>query len=184
MPLHEISSCLSLGIYLKSRSHGNAIISIVNISATPYDIINVIVNSQVIIMVQSSLPFEVLLYLNYYYFIVFVITECVLYFFKISHLPYSTDAIFIDGLVFMFHCSIQLCRIHAGRKGNLTGRNTYVIVSLLLIIPSLVGILYFTLIQLKVLRLEVILCYIEVFMEMFELIFGLFHLCATKRSKY
>lgn len=135
-------------------------------------------------MVQSSLPFEVLLYLNYNYFIVFVIAELVLYLFKISHLPYSTDAIFIDGLIFMFYCSIQLCRIHSGRKGNLTGRNTYIIVSLLLIIPSLIGILYITLIQLKVLRLEVILCYIEVVMEIAELIFGLFHLCANKRSKY
>lgn len=135
-------------------------------------------------MVQSSLPFEVLLYLNYYYFIVFAISECVLYIFKISHLPYSTDAIFIDGLIFKFYCTIQLSRIHAGRKGNLTGRNRYVIISLLLIIPCMIGILYFTLIQLKVLRLEVILCYIEVLMEIFELIFGMFHLCATKRSKY
>lgn len=113
-----------------------------------------------------------------------MVCECVLYFFKISHLPYSTDAILIDSLVFKFFCSIQFCRIHTGRKGNLTGKNTFVIVSLLLIIPSLIGILYIVFIQLKVLKLEVILCYVEVALELAELVFGLLHLCANKRNKF
>ena len=135
-------------------------------------------------MVQSSLPFEVLLYLNYYYFLAFIICECILYFFKITHLPYSTDAILIDSLVFKFYCSIQFCRMHTGRKGNLTGKNTFLIICLLLEIPSLIGTVYIILIQLKVFRLEVILCYVEVTLEAFELIFGLFHLCANKRNKF
>lgn len=135
-------------------------------------------------MVQSSLPFEVLLYLNYYYFLTFIVCECVLYFFKITHLPYSANAILTDSLVFKFYCSIQFCRIHTGRKGNLTGRNTFLVVCLLLKIPSFVGILYIVLIQLKVLRIEVILCYVEVILEVFELLFGLFHLCANKRNKF
>ncbi|XKL64216.1 hypothetical protein PGB90_004302 [Kerria lacca] len=135
-------------------------------------------------MVQSSLSFEVLLYFNYYYFIIFVVCECILYFFKISHLPYSTDAILVDIFVFKFFCTIQFCRIHTGRKGNLTGKNTFIIVSLLLIIPSLIGILYITLIQLKILRLEMILCYVEIMLQFLEFIFGLLHLCANKRNKY
>lgn len=135
-------------------------------------------------MVQSSLPFEILLYLNYYYFLTFVICECILYLLKLSHLSYSTDAIVIDCFVFIFFCSVQFCRIHTGRKGNFTGKNTIIIVSLLLVIPSLIGILYIVLIQLKVFRIEVILCYVEVTLEFTELCFGLLHLCANKRKKY
>lgn len=135
-------------------------------------------------MVQSSLPFEVLLYFNYYYFIVFAIIECILYIFKITHLPYSTDAILIDTFVFKFFCSVEFCRIHAGRKGNLTGKNTFLVVSLLLNVPSLIGTLYILLVQLKVLRIEVILCYFETTLQLLELVFGLFHICAIKRNKY
>ncbi len=135
-------------------------------------------------MVQSSLPFEVLLYFNNYYFFVFVFCECILYFFKVTHLPYSSDAILVDCLVFKFFCSIQLCRIQAGRKGNLTGKNTQIVISLLLIVPSVVGLLYIILIQLKVLRLEIILCYVEMAFEFLEFLFGVLHLCSKNRNKY
>lgn len=135
-------------------------------------------------MVHSSLPFEVLLYFNYYYLILFIIGECILYIFKITHLPYSSDAILVDSFILKFFCSIQFCRIHTGRKGNLTGKNSFIVVSLLLTVPSFIGILYILFIQLKVLRLEVIFCYIEIVLELSQVVFGLLHLCAGKRNKY
>lgn len=135
-------------------------------------------------MVQSSLSFEIVMYLHMYYFKMFTACEIVLYLFKITHLPYSFHAIVTDLLIFTFLYAIESSRINVGRKGNFTGRTKLVVMSLLMVIPSIVGVAYIMFLQLKVLRLEVILCYVQLTMQILELLLGLLYICAYRIKKY
>jgi len=129
-------------------------------------------------MVNSSLTYEILLYLNSYYFGMFALTEFGIAAFKVLHLPYPTGTFVSELLILVFLCCTESARIFMGRKGNLTEKTAPVLVSLALCVPSILGTIYFLIWQSYVLRLEVILCGIQLAMQGLELGFSV--LCLSR----
>ncbi|CAH1174280.1 unnamed protein product [Phaedon cochleariae] len=130
---------------------------------------------------NASLTFEVLLYLNSYYFGLFAVCElgmnAVKYinFGNLHH--YSTDF----G-VFIGVCFIEILRVLIARRGNLTERRWPVIVAILLTIPSIIGVVYLMIWQSEILRFEYIICAMQLGFCTAEIISGilcLFKCCQT-----
>ena len=108
----------------------------------------------------SSLPLQVLLHLNVWYFLVFWITELLVYIYKGIILPYpnqdGTQA--LEIILLLMFATIESVRLFFGYKGNLAERKLAVVLSIFLTIPVLLLNLYLMLWQTYVLRLELILC--------------------------
>lgn len=128
-------------------------------------------------MVQSSLIYEILLYLHYYYFTMFVIIELIVNIYKIITFPFEHGILLTEILIYLFLMQLEYMRIFFGRKGNLTRKENSIIVSIILTLPSGLGMLYILLWQSYVLRLEVILCSIQLFFQFTEFICSI--LCFT-----
>jgi len=130
---------------------------------------------------NSSLIYEILLYLNSFYFSLFAFCEYGMGIFKAVNLPYPTVTVISEFLLLFFLCCTECLRIFLGRKGNLTERSFVVLVSIGLTIPSMCGVLYFLLWQTYVLRLEVVLCAIQLTLQGLQVITAL--LCLAKFYK-
>lgn len=135
-------------------------------------------------MVNSSLFYEVLMYLNSYYFGTFVICEILLDVFKIWTLPYPFNNIILEVSILLLLCCVEYIRIYLGRKGNLTVTSLPLIISNFLLCPSVTGIIYLLLWQTYVLRLEVILCYIQLVMQTLEFIISVICIITFYKCSY
>ncbi|CAH1379894.1 transmembrane protein 216-like [Tenebrio molitor] len=121
---------------------------------------------------NTSLTFEVLLYLNSYYFGLFAVCETGMNVVKYMNFPdlkhFSTDF----GIL-MAVCVIELFRVILARKGNLTERKWPVLVAIFLTMPSLAGVLYLMIWQSHTLRFEYIICGIQVGLQFVEIVTGI-----------
>jgi transmembrane protein 216 len=131
---------------------------------------------------NSSLTYEILLYLNSFYFSMFAFCEFGMGIFKAVNLPYPSGTLISELLLLLFLCCTEYVRIFMGHKGNLTERGFAVLVSIGLTIPSILGIMYFLTWQTYVLRLEVVLCAIQLTLQGLELAFALLCLVSFYRS--
>lgn len=136
----------------------------------------------ILVTMNSSLTYEILLYLNSFYFSMFALCEFGMGILKAVNLPYPTGTLVSEFLLLLFLCCIEYERIFMGRKGNLTERSFAVLVSIGLTIPSIFGIMYFLTWQTYVLRLEVVLCAIQLTLQGLESAFALLCLVAFYRS--
>ncbi len=92
--------------------------------------------------VRSSLPLQVLLYLNQWYLLFWIVIEALCFVFKTQTLPYYS--LVLGGEIALFICLffIDLFRIYFGTKGNLTERNIGIIVSIVVGIPCIGGMIF------------------------------------------
>ena len=132
---------------------------------------------------NSSLTYEILLYLNSYYFWMFALCELGLGAFKLFNLPYPIGTFITECIIFSLLCFMEATRIFMGHKGNLTERSFPVMISLLLTIPCSIGVLYYLLWQTYVLRLEVVLCGIQLTFLSLEIIFATVCIVSFYRSR-
>jgi transmembrane protein 216 len=130
---------------------------------------------------NSSLIYEILLYLHSFYLSLFAFCEFWIGIFKAVNLPYPTVTVISELLLLLFLSCTECIRILLGRNGNLTERSVVLLVSVGLTIPSICGVLYFLLWQTYVLRLEVVLCAIQLTLQGLELAAAL--LCLAKFYK-
>ncbi len=130
--------------------------------------------------------FEVLMYLNSYYFGIFAIWEFITYMFKLHYKGgcYSSNDVITECSTYVFFCITEICRIYIGRKSDTTDKPILIIISLILIIPSSGCVIYLFFWQIFIARLEQMLCGFQLVMETSELFFGLIHLCTYKKNKY
>ncbi|KAI7815101.1 transmembrane protein, partial [Rhyzopertha dominica] len=115
---------------------------------------------------NASLTFEVLLYLNSYYFGLFAVCEIGINVVKAINLSSENSA--EDFGILLAVCALELFRVVLARRGNLTEKKWPVIIALLLTIPSAVAIVYFILWQTTVLRFEYIICTIQLALQVAE----------------
>ncbi|XP_023347316.1 transmembrane protein 216 [Eurytemora carolleeae] len=123
-------------------------------------------------MMKSSLPFQLLLHLGSYYLALFSIVEFLLLIYKTIILPYPSGNIAAESILLVLLVLVEISRISSGWKGNLTENSGSMIISTVLIIPSVLAVLYFLLWQTYVLRLEVIMCAVQLSIQGFQLILG------------
>ncbi|XP_013400374.1 transmembrane protein 216 isoform X2 [Lingula anatina] len=124
-------------------------------------------------VIRSSLPYQILLYCNAWYFGFFWIAEILIYIFKGETLPYPNGVLAAEVVLLFFLGGLESLRIFFGQKGNLTERMLTVVLCIVLSLPTLAGILYILLWQTYVLRVEVILSAIELVFIALELLFGI-----------
>lgn len=127
-------------------------------------------------MNNSSLFFEMLMYLNSYYFGAFAVCELLITVFKMVNLPYPNRNIVLELMITLLLCCIEYARVFLGRKGNFTKKVAPLVMSLFLTVPSSLGVVYLMLWQTYVLRLEIIMCSIQLCMESVETVLSLINI--------
>ncbi|XP_017883095.1 transmembrane protein 216-like [Ceratina calcarata] len=130
------------------------------------------------IIASSSLTYEILMYLNSFYFGMFAICELGMGFFKAANLPTGTSTTLTEFALLFFLIITEGARIYLGRKGNLTEHGLPIFIGVILTVPSSLATLYFLIWQNYVLRLEVILCSIQLVLLASELIISILCLIA------
>ncbi|CAH1794529.1 unnamed protein product [Owenia fusiformis] len=132
--------------------------------------------------IRSSLPYQILLYCNGWYYGLFFIAEILIFIYKGETLPFPPSALGGEVTLLFILAGIEAIRIFFGQKGNLTERMVAVVLCIALSIPSLFGALYFLLWQTYVLRIEVILSAIQLAFLGLELIFGVISVVTFARA--
>ncbi|XP_057312833.1 transmembrane protein 216-like [Hydractinia symbiolongicarpus] len=120
----------------------------------------------------SSLPLQILLHLNVYFFLLYWICELLIYVYKGIMLPFPDvgGTLALEIILLFFIAVIEGFRLFFGYKGNLGERKQTLIWSVILALPILVSQLYMMLWQTYVLRAEVILCAILFIMVSLEVL--------------
>ncbi|XP_035227562.1 transmembrane protein 80-like isoform X2 [Stegodyphus dumicola] len=116
----------------------------------------------------SSLSYQILLVIGWWYIIIYAFVETLLLLFKKVAL-----------LFFLF--GVESVRNFLGQKGNLTERMLSVVLSLLLTVPVVAGVCYFLWWQTYVLMIDVILSVILLVFLSLQCLFSIFTLFTFKR---
>ena len=94
--------------------------------------------------VRSSLPLQVLLYLNQWYYIFWLIIEALSFVFKGQTLPFASGILAGEIILFLVLFLVDMFRIFFATKGNLTERNIGIVISLIMTLPCIAGKLRIT----------------------------------------
>ncbi|XP_063369233.1 transmembrane protein 80-like [Cydia amplana] len=130
-------------------------------------------------MVNPSLAYEILLYINSFYFGLFSTCELgalVLKSFLISgKYEIVTQGYILIGrdygvLIGLF--MVEAARLFLGRKGSLSEKDPPVMFSVLLTLPSIGGVIYLLHWQQVVLRIEFIWCTLMLLLQLAEFVFA------------
>uniref|UniRef100_U5EQ71 Putative conserved plasma membrane protein n=1 Tax=Corethrella appendiculata TaxID=1370023 RepID=U5EQ71_9DIPT len=131
-------------------------------------------------MGNPSLTYEILLYLNSFYFGMFATCELGMLTLKAVNLPYPEHILPREASLLIVLCLVESIRIVLGRKGSLSDYGWQVIVSVFLTIPTALAVAYLLLYQTHILRLEYILCALMLALQLTEIMFAIlfvFTLC-------
>ncbi|KAI8518990.1 transmembrane protein 216-like [Branchiostoma floridae] len=134
-------------------------------------------------IILSSLPLQVLYYLNGWYFGFFWIAEALMFVYKGQVLPFPSTNLASEIVLLFLLGIIEVIRLFFGSKGNLTERIISMVVSILLCLPVLFTVLFFLLWQTYVLRAEVILCAILLVFLGLELVLGVAAMVSFARAE-
>lgn len=80
-----------------------------------------------IINVNSSLAYEILLYLNSFYIGMFIVCEVAIGILKACNMNYSENELLTEAGVFGLLCLVEVIRIYLGRKGDLECRSKFIL---------------------------------------------------------
>lgn len=131
---------------------------------------------------NSSLTYEILMYLNSFYFGMFAVCEFGMGLFKAANLPSpGASKTLTEFALLLFLIVTEAGRIYLGRRGNLTERRLPILIGIVLTVPSSLATLYFLLWQYYVLRLELILCGIQLALLVSEMVISVVCLVAIYR---
>ncbi|XP_044736258.1 transmembrane protein 216-like isoform X2 [Chrysoperla carnea] len=134
---------------------------------------------------NTSLFYEVLLYLNSFYFGVFGVSEVGIALFKYVKIPYSKDAMLTEFSLLIFLCILEYCRIWLGRRGNFSDRVSAIpiILSTLLILPAAAIVVYFLIWQELILRFEYIILSVQLLLHATELVIAFLNIMPSSRKQ-
>ncbi|KAM3718914.1 Transmembrane protein [Dirofilaria immitis] len=121
--------------------------------------------------VRSSLPLQLVLYLNRPISCVFVAILLFLYIFKVSVLPYATNVKICELLLIILFIPNEMMRLYWARKGNLTETSSYLSFGLLLNALTLSLCVYWGVFQNYVLFIEFIIVCVEALLVIIETLF-------------
>ncbi|XP_004537163.1 transmembrane protein 216 [Ceratitis capitata] len=129
---------------------------------------------------NPSLGYEVLIYLNSFYFGMFACCELSMGLLKAINLSYPNNVLARDSGVVIGLCILETIRIILGRRGSLAEKSWQVILSVFLTVPCFFGVAYILLLQEYKLRLEYVLCTLEIGLYLTEVWYAIlfvFSLC-------
>ncbi|CAH1738127.1 unnamed protein product [Aphis gossypii] len=131
-----------------------------------------------------SLHYQVVLYFNRYFFLLYYILEMIVCLLKTYKLPYPTRIAVVEWLILGLLYPVQRSRIALGSKGNLTDKAPPIVISSILNISTILGTLYLIRWQTYVIYLEIIIGYIELTFESICFVLGFIHLLTQKSNMY
>ncbi|XP_055382838.1 uncharacterized protein LOC129612991 [Condylostylus longicornis] len=108
-------------------------------------------------MSNPSLAYEVLIYLNSFYFGMFASCELSIGLLKAINLRYENHSLAKESTLLVAFCILETIRIVLGRRGALADRDWRVILSCILILPSIAEVIFLLFFQTYTLKLEYVL---------------------------
>ncbi|XP_067123131.1 transmembrane protein 216-like [Centruroides vittatus] len=132
--------------------------------------------------ILSSLPYQIFLVCGSWYYSAFALIEFLLIIFKGVVFPYPKGYLASEIVLLFLTAILEYCRLFLGKKGNLTETSYSVILSILLTVPAILGVVHFLEWQTYVLKLDVILCAIQLTIHSFQTLFALFVIIRFMRS--
>lgn len=131
-----------------------------------------------------SLYYQVVLYFNRYYFLLYYTIEVIVNILKVYKLPYSTRTAAVEWFIVGLLYPVQRSRMALGGKGNLTDKAPPIVISSILNISTILGTLHLIRWQTYVINLEIIVGYIELTFELICFLLGITHLLTQKSNMY
>lgn len=131
-----------------------------------------------------SLHYQVILYFNSYFFLLYYFIEITVCILKTYKLPYSTKTAVIEWFMVALLYPVQKSRLALGSKGNLTDKAPPIVISTILNISTILGTLHLIRWQTYVIYLEIIIGYIELTFELICFVLGFIHLLSQKSNMY
>lgn len=131
-------------------------------------------------MGNPSLAYEVLIYLNSFYFGMFACCELGMGLLKAINLAYTAQTLVKDSIILVGVCILETVRIKLGRCGTLAERDWQVILSVFLTFPCFMGVSYILILQAYKLRLEYLMCTLQLALYLTEVWYAIkfvFSLC-------
>jgi len=89
--------------------------------------------------VRSSVPLQVLLYLNQWYYIFWLIVEALSFVFKGQTLPFASGVLAAEIILFIVLFLVDQFRIFFATKANLTERILGLVISIIITIHCIAG---------------------------------------------
>ncbi|XP_071944182.1 transmembrane protein 216-like [Antedon mediterranea] len=132
--------------------------------------------------INSSLPLQILLYFNGWYFAFFWICEILIFVFKGNVLPFPGSSLANEIVLLFILLAVETVRICIGTEGNLTEKIPYLGVSVMLYIPVFFVYLYYLKWQTYVLLVEVFLNVIPIIFLALEFIFSVIAMITFARA--
>ncbi|XP_037925250.1 transmembrane protein 216-like [Hermetia illucens] len=132
-------------------------------------------------MVNASLAYEILMYLNSFYFGMFAACELGIGVLKAINLQYTQSVLIRESCLLVVLCLLETIRIVLGRRGSLSDRGWQVLTSVVLSLPCACGVGYFLIFQTYILRLEYILCALMLALHTTEIVFSVMFICTLCR---
>ncbi|EDW80969.1 uncharacterized protein Dwil_GK11811 [Drosophila willistoni] len=129
---------------------------------------------------NPSMNYEVLIYLNSFYFGMFACCEMAMGLLKAINLSYTGHTLMQDSAVMISFIVLETIRLIMGRKGSLAERGWTAILSVFLTAPCFLGVSYLLLLQTYRLRLEYCLCTLQIALYLTEVWYAIvfvFSLC-------
>eukprot|EP00128_Syssomonas_multiformis_P017357 Colp12_sorted_trinity150504_noHs@13357 len=130
----------------------------------------------------SSLPLQILLYLNGWYYVFWWICEILLFVYKGSILLYPPHALGAEIFLLFVFAAVEKCRTFLGSKGNLTENSSPLSVSIAFGVPVIFAYLFYLLWQTYVLRIEAILQYIGIAFTGLEMLISVYTVIVFARN--
>ncbi|XP_055306146.1 uncharacterized protein LOC129570523 [Sitodiplosis mosellana] len=140
-------------------------------------------------MVDASLAYEILMYLNSFYFGLLAFVELGVFIYKLVKLGKRYSLIpttLIWDVGYLFGTTLlETIRIYLGRKSSLSKHGWQVIVSVILTFPCMAGIWYLIYFQEVSIQLEIILCALELMLQFTEIVYAtIFTITACRPRTY
>lgn len=133
---------------------------------------------------SSSLFFQTFLYYNPVFYSFYFVIEIILFIYKLSNLDYPTGAGGIEISILSFFMIVNIVRLYFGWFGNETETSKYVFYCSFILSPfTLYSFFYFMLIQTYVLKIEIIFNSLGVFLNVIEVLIGVFAFVFIRKSE-
>ncbi|XP_075146874.1 transmembrane protein 216 [Haematobia irritans] len=130
---------------------------------------------------EASLMYEILMYLNSFYFGLYAAFKVCVSILKFILLTYPENAALREMILLLVMCVLETVRIILGRRSSLSARAWQAIASVVLTLPSLILVIYLCFFQTSVLKLEVIMSALMITLHVAELVFAGMFICTMCR---
>ena len=126
---------------------------------------------------NSSLTLQILLFFDWYFSAFYFACTLGFLIYKAYGKSYPTAVWEMEFAALIFFCLLQFIKIDLGSKGNKTEKSSITFVSVVLALLCIICFVFYLALQTYVLVVELILNSIGLFFCIFQIIFGLVHVC-------